>query len=529
MKPAVTLDQFVDDELLRAPMAFDQVVDAVLQQWQRSAPASARMAVDAVRIVTHGRIDLVNTAMRELRRQVSAEITATQAAPVGAAISSGAPARQVLSLIDDDEVSADIELSRAVERIKSAAEFELRELQTFTSALVDDVNVARDTNPFRPETYATAFWKATCSVLPLSRNLQAGFMRDAAEPLAKVLRQSYAAACTRLEDQGVEPAAYRTIVLSVATRGGSALPTRPGDHLADLRDSMPLPLPASTDPAAPAAAVMALPNPAAVAVTVAAVAAVAAAKTAAVDPQVIELLTRLFDALQSDPQMSPQNSSLLLRLQPSALRVALRDASMLENYAHPVWRFMDGLVFLNEVVSATEAAPCRSHSHQLVDHLVADGTADATRFEWALGRLAAFDRHLLEAALLAAQPNIARLQSTIDTANMPIDVGTLDTVPAELMPDLPAVKAAQTPALDLLPGLRLRVCLRGEWRLLQVLWRDHGAEHWLLRDMANDECWALHQRALDRLAAEQLAQPCHARSLVRDAAERVLMSIDVKH
>ena len=171
----------------------------------------------------------------------------------------------------------------------------------------------------------------------------------------------------------------------------------------------------------------------------------------------------------------------------------------------------------------------QAHSRQLVDHLVADGTADAKRFEWALGRLAAFDHHLLEGALLAAQPNIARLQSTIDTANMPIDVGTLDTVPAELMPDLPAASAAVAPALDLQPGLRLRAYLRGEWRLLQVLWREHSAEHWLLRDMANDECWALHQRALDRLAAEQLAQPCLPRSLVRDAAERVLMSIDVKH
>lgn len=521
MKPAVTLDQFVEDELLRAPMAFDQVVDAVMQQWQRSAPAAARMAVDAVRIVSHSRTDLVNAAMRELRRQVNIEIMATQTAPVGTAALTGAPRRQVLSLIDDDEVSADIELSRAVERIKSAAEFELRELQTFTSALVDDVNVARDTNPFRPETYATAFWKATREVLPLSRGLQAGFMRDAAEPLAKVLRQSYAAACTRLEGQGVEPAAYRTIVLSVATRGGSALPSRPGDHLADLRDSLPMspPQPTSADPAASAPAAMAIPNPP----------AAAASKAAAADPQLIELLTRLFDALQSDPQMAPQITALLLRLQPSAMRLALRDASILDNYAHPVWRFMDALVFLNEVVSATEAAPCLAHSRQLVDHLVADGTADAKRFEWALGRLAAFDRHLLEGALFAAQPNIARLQSTIDTANMPIDVGTLDTVPAELMPDLPTATAAVAPALDLQPGLRLRAYLRGEWRLLQVLWREHSAEHWLLRDMANDECWALHQRALDRLAAEQLAQPCLPRSLVRDAAERVLMAIDAKH
>ena len=128
-----------------------------------------------------------------------------------------------------------------------------------------------------------------------------------------------------------------------------------------------------------------------------------------------------------------------------------------------------------------------------------------------------------------AEPNIARLQTTIDTANMPIDVGTLDTVPADLMPDLPPVSRGQQSALDLQPGLRLRTYLRGEWRLLQVLWGDRTAEHWLLRDRANDEYWALHQRALDRLATEHLAEACQPRSLVRDAAERVLTSVDGEH
>ncbi|MBL0148755.1 MAG: DUF1631 family protein [Ideonella sp.] len=126
-------------------------------------------------------------------------------------------------LIDEDEVSVDVKVSRAVERVKSAAEFELRELQAFTSALLDDLNVARDTNPFRPESYVRSLWVGVSSV-PMSQALQAAFMRDAAAPLSRTLRQAYAAACTRLESQGVEPAAYRTIVLGAATRGGLDLP-----------------------------------------------------------------------------------------------------------------------------------------------------------------------------------------------------------------------------------------------------------------------------------------------------------------
>ena len=47
----------------------------------------------------------------------------------------------------------------------------LRELRTYTSALVGDVNTARDTNPLRPEVWVRAVLAAARS-LPIARNLR---------------------------------------------------------------------------------------------------------------------------------------------------------------------------------------------------------------------------------------------------------------------------------------------------------------------------------------------------------------------
>ena len=61
------------------------------------------------------------------------------------------------------------------------------------------------------------------------------------------------------------------------------------------------------------------------------------------DPQLIELLARLFESIQTDFNLAPDTVAVLQRLQPTALRVALRDPSLLDRYDHALWRFMDQL------------------------------------------------------------------------------------------------------------------------------------------------------------------------------------------
>lgn len=511
MSQRPTLQDFVEDEMLRAPLLFDQVVDAVHETWRQSSGSVARYAGggDPARVLQMHRGDLVNESVRALRRQVQAEM-AGGGSGASTAPTPAAPLKLELSLIDEDAVNFDIGIARAVERIKSGAEFELRELQAFTAALVGDFNVSRDHNPFRPEAYVRALWEGV-QTMPLHRSTHAAFLHDAAEPMARTLRQGYAGACTRLEDQGIEPAMHRTIVVTPTLRAGvgpgaDASPITVSHSLQELRDSLPMPL----DPLEPVqeARVPTAPR---------------------VDQQLIELLSRLFDAIQCDRALPPDCVPLMLRLHPTTLRLAVQDPSLLDDYDHAVWRFMDRLAFMVTTVQVAELERCLGFARQLVEHLVADGAGDVARFEWALGRIAAFERHSFDRAVLQAQPEITQLQLAADAASEPIDIGTLDTVPAELMPEDETTGSggsAPPPALlALQAGEHLRAYLQGEWRLLQLLWVDRAGESWLLRDTSASRHWALRLRAIERLFEAQLATELQPRSLVRTAAGRVLRSM----
>ncbi len=96
-----------------------------------------------------------------------------------------------LSLVDDDEITADIEVARIVERCNTELEEPLRELRTYTSALVGDVNTARDTNPLRPEVWVRAVLAAARG-LPIARDLQIDLLRCATQPLIRAIHDNYA-------------------------------------------------------------------------------------------------------------------------------------------------------------------------------------------------------------------------------------------------------------------------------------------------------------------------------------------------
>ena len=155
-----TLHTYIDEELLRAPMTLDIVIDAVLDQWRLRLPPRGRHEGDPVRVLQQHRGELVGAALAHLRATAQGELSqqAHSAAPL-----SGEPGRQPprsndLSLIDEDDVAVDIEIARCIEAIKLKAEVDLRTLQTYTSALVNDLNVSRDTTPFRPDRFVRATW-----------------------------------------------------------------------------------------------------------------------------------------------------------------------------------------------------------------------------------------------------------------------------------------------------------------------------------------------------------------------------------
>jgi len=516
-----SLQDFIDDELLRAPLVLNPVIDAVQARWRLRCPGFGREDGQADRVLQYHREDVIARALRALRQSALADLQRI-GARAGATPLSPLPARRELSLIGEDDVAADIEVARCIETIKQHAETELRELLTYTSALADDLNVARDTNPFRPELYVRALWDGV-SALPLSRRVQAAFLREAAQPLAQQLRTAYAAAANRLEDQGVVPATYRTIVHPSGTGWGGNLPRyQPPAHLALLRDHMPA-TPDATRTASAMAAAASVPQ----------FAWSAPANPVTADPQLIEMLSRLFDTMQNDNGLGADVIALLLRLQPTLTKVALVDLSLIEDYDHPAWRFMDHLAYQMALCAPAERLRLLTLCRNLVDHLAslaAGEVPDRARFDWAIERLTAAHRQALQQAVAAAAPVIARMQhkarigSGATSSPVPLDIANMDTVHASVaLHDEPVFDpTSDTPGT---PGDFWRIYLSGDWRWVQLLWRDDDNEVWLMRESAADRHWALRVQGIERLRQEGLAHPLRMRSLVRRAAAKVQCSL----
>lgn len=513
-----TLQDFIEDELLRAPLALNPVIDAVQERWRLRSPGRSRDDAQADRTLQYHRDDVVARALRALRQSAMADLQRI-GDRAGSTPLSPFPARRELSLIGEDDVAADIEVARCVETIKVHAETELRELLTYTSALADDLNVSRDTNPFRPELYVRALWDGV-SALPLSRLAQANFLREAAQPLAKALRLTYASATSRLEDQGVVPAVYRTIIHPAGTGWGAQMPRfTPPDKLGELRDSVAVTA-QSTRTASVLAASAGTP----------AYAWSAAPPAVTADPRLVELLSRLFDTLCNDNGLSADVVTLLHRLQPTMNRVALQDTSLLEDYDHPAWHFIDHLAYQMALCAPAERLRLLTLCRNLVDHLAGVDLPDRERFDWAIDRLAAAHRQALQQAIAATAPVVARMQhkargGTTTTSPVPLDIATFDTIPAgvETLDEAPLFDpATETPGT---PGDHWRIYLQGDWRWVQLLWRDDSNEVWLMREPAAERHWALRVHGIERLRQEGLAHPLRMRSLVRRAAAKVKRSL----
>ena len=372
-----------------------------------------------------------------------------------------------LQLMDESLVEADIEISRAMQLIDSTAEWELRELQTFTSTLIGKTHVTAESNPLRPLTYATALWDAA-RVVSSSQAQRALLLRTSAGVAAGLLKRAWAAASTRLEAQGVEAGAYRTVVLPAGSAFGrlaGAEASRSG-ALAGLLSSMPVgappggPLAHGTSPflgAAPAgpfglrnpgldAALQTVehmlhPAPSAEELDIslgddepAEPAAAASSPDGAAQPasglgkyrvallaaandplerQTIELVSRLFDAMLADPQVPAPARPLLARPQVAALRVALADPAMRSTHEHPVWNLFDRIAGVSVGYPRSgdpRLAAFLSLCAGIVDEIAAAPAPDAETFQRGLNRVDAVLAEPLRTQRRAAQPAIDALQ-----------------------------------------------------------------------------------------------------------------------
>ena len=458
--------RFVEDELSRSAAIVERTIAITLTQLDSSVkPGSTSSAgerqtlhevVESLRL---GRRQFGQAFVESLARLVMAEVHGLDSPSSTEANSE----LDSLQLMDEAQVEADIEISRTSQLIDSAAEWELRELQTFTSALTGQSHVSAESNPLRPSSYAQALWEATCAInnAPAQRSV---LLRIAATSMAGQLKMAWAGACTRLESQGIEPSIYRTMVLptgfpAVSTAAGNADPKgfaqllhrMPGSSGVSagadpsggasqltLRQVGPALTPASAAPAdtgLPAAFEQTLqqieawlqchgaPGSARSAATqTRSPASLREHRTAllaqtheVIEQQIVELLSRIFEAVLSDTQLPAAARAVTARLQVSALRVALIDRAMLNGAPHPVWTLMNRIAsaFLvwpqaGDVRSGRLLVFCETLAHDIASAPM----QSASLYAMGVDRLEAHLTEELQRQQVQAQPTIDALQVT---------------------------------------------------------------------------------------------------------------------
>lgn len=453
---AALYQRFVEDELALSPALIARVLTGTLQLLGPSKDSSGSSAgerthhSEIVRTLQRDAILYEKTFVESLTKRVREEID-------GPRESSFAEARTGfggLELMDESRVEVDIEISRAVQLIDSTAEWELRELQTFTSTLTGQTHVNAESNPFRPLVYASALWDATCAVVN-SHIQRAIVLRTSAGVLAGLLKNAWAAASTRLETAGVEPGTYRTVILPSGGGFGRfpvAEPVRTG-ALSALLTSMPgtpFGTTRSGGDVVEAAgggsgravrsdgtarrnpeleqALLRLDEllrhlPSEVSLAGRGTpggnrleqhrAALVASAGEPIDRQVIELTTRLFESLLADSQLPSSFRPMLARMQIAVLRVVLAEHAVLDSYEHPVWRLLDRIGEVSLGYSRVEdprLSAFLAFGTAVAEEMAGAAAPDSALFRRGLNRVEGFLAEQLQGQLRSAQASVDALQ-----------------------------------------------------------------------------------------------------------------------
>ena len=557
MATTVPLQRFAEDELLRAPQLAQSTLEgalaAVLQAEQAMRAADRSLAASIVLEVRRQHLALVEAFSQSVREQVVGALSG-RANPTPEALSTRSAPLE-LRLVDDDTIVADVELAHCVDSIKSLAEYELRELETFASAMAGDMQVARQHNPFQPIVFAKALWAAVQLMREDPPGLRVHFMRQTTPILAKELRKTYAAACSRLEDAGVTPAVYSTVIIPPGAKVSRQNWTLTEDALRSIAEGMPT-IAAATAAAAQVAARMpaqsaavgiqgpgtAAPQQGAPAALVpegfnARPSTTAERRTTADGGSYLDLLSRVLDTMVADPKLIPKTRQSITRLRPALMRLAERDQTLLDGDDLAVWRFVDRIAWLPEI-APEPPHPERVQAEQLVssliDHILGSKDQNGELYRWGLVRMLALERKLFQTRRDAAAAQIVRLghaeQKAFETGDIGGEGGeggtvSLETVPAALMASSPAPhQAAAGPSAwldNLKEGDHALLFIQGRWVSAVLLWHGPVREMWLWADCRSDATWPVRRSALAKLHTARLATPHEPRSLARLAARAI--------
>jgi hypothetical protein len=368
-------------------------------------------------------------------------------------------------------------------------------------------------------------------------------MRQCATPLAQVLRTSYAASTSRLESQGVQPAAYRTVILPSGSRlGGRSVMSTYSPDLHRISETM-----SESPDTQQGARLAAAPAPRTDATPLERWTTIARDTTQRADRQTIELVGRLFEAMIADRRV-PQDVMLLIsRLHGPAMRLAVRDRSLLDHDFHPLWRFINQLVFIAEMTphgGDSERLALLRTAQDTIDQIASEATQHTGLYRLAWDHLQGFLDKRLQRRLATLTSQVAALQkselelqgSRPDAApsmlDGPLDADQLDTVPAKLIHHHVTPAQDDSAAKAWLAALQIgdwaRMFMQGRWLQAQLLWRGEQGEYLLFGDGASDETWAVRSRALVLMHGHGLAKTLRVRSIVGTAAQRVQQDVSAE-
>ncbi len=109
-----------------------------------------------------------------------------------------------LSLVEDQEVEAQISADRFGMNIAHACEWELRELDAYVSAILADAGGERDRNPLRPDLIGHAMIRGIVAVSD-REDVRKVLLTELSRSLGGLLRSAYADIVTGLRNAGVQP------------------------------------------------------------------------------------------------------------------------------------------------------------------------------------------------------------------------------------------------------------------------------------------------------------------------------------
>lgn len=317
------------------PTSFATLFDRYLAQCTADASAALERICREAGAMPAGGHSFVAPAQRQARQVLGGLARgwlARLAEPAGAAAPATQPANPFvasgfgvptgLSLMSDDDVDEDIESTRLVQAIESAAEWSLRDLRSRLASAPPAPGASRDeVLPLAPARVVGALC-ATLHDEPLEPPVRLAVLRTVAEPLSQGLARVYETHAELLAEWGLQPARYTIRRDPVPVPGGGASGT------------------GATVPAQP--------------VVVA-----------------TDRIPALLAQVSDQAGLSQGMQALMARLAGPVARSIAADGRLLESMDNPLWRLVDRLAALGQLDAAPSPGAFQLPLHLRLEPIVA--------------------------------------------------------------------------------------------------------------------------------------------------------------